>query len=94
MKNRSLATFLFWALFVSTLASCAFCWLLMSNTREWRNLQRDVNAMNSFRTGVNALVSDTIEYSKKNPAVDPILESFGMKQAKSGTTATNKPTSK
>ena len=42
---------------------------------------------------VLALMNDTLEYSKRDPAVDPILEAAGIKP-KPGAAATNKPVGK
>ena len=70
------------------------CWLYISNTRELRSLQAQANMINNNRTVINALANDTIEYSKKNPDIDPILESVGLKPAKSAPAATNKTATK
>ena len=43
---------------------------------------------------INALANDTLEYSKTHPAIDPILESVGLKPGKSAPTATTKPATK
>jgi len=43
--------------------------------------------------GIEALLNDALEYSKKNPAIDPLLEAAGIKP-KSGAAITNKPGSK
>jgi hypothetical protein len=43
---------------------------------------------------INALANDTVEYSKKNPDIDPILESVGLKPAKSAPATTGKPATK
>jgi hypothetical protein len=43
---------------------------------------------------MTALANDTLEYSKKNPAIDPILESVGLKPAKSNVPAAVKPATK
>jgi hypothetical protein len=43
--------------------------------RQLQQLQAQVNfEMNVFR----AIISDTVEYSKKNPAVLPVLQSSGI----------------
>jgi hypothetical protein len=94
MKNDSLATFLLGALFLSVLASCVFCWLFLSNTRELRSLQGQVAQINNNRAVINALAADTIEYSKTHPAIEPLLESVGLKAGKSAPTTTNKAANK
>ena len=94
MKNNPLTTVLLGVLTVSTLLSVGFCWRYISNTRELRSLQTQANLINNNRTMITALANDTVEYSKKNPAIDPILESVNLKPGKSAPTATNKPATK
>jgi len=50
--------------------------------------------INNNRATINALANDVMEYSKKNQAIDPILESVGLKPGKSNLPATTKPTTK
>jgi hypothetical protein len=94
MKNSPLTTILLGVLTVSALASVVLCWLYISNTRELRSLQSQANIINNNRAVMTALANDAIEYSKKNPAIDPILESVGLKPSKSGTPAPAKPAAK
>ena len=94
MKNSPLITILLGALTLSALASLVLCWLWMSSVRQHRELARQMSLVNNNRNVITALANDTLEYSKKNPAIDPILESVGLKPAKSAPTATNKPSTK
>ena len=96
MKNNPLTTVLLGALTVSALLSVGFCWRYVSNTRELRGLQTQANMINNNRTMINALATDVAEYSKKNPAIDPILESVGLKPGKSAPAAatSTRPTTK
>jgi hypothetical protein len=94
MKNNPLTTILLGVLTVSALASVVLCWLYISNTRELRSLQSQANMINNNRTVMTALANDTMEYSKKNPAIDPILESVGLKPSKSTAPAAAKPATK
>jgi hypothetical protein len=94
MKNNPMTTVLLGVLTVSALLSVLFCWLYISNTRELRGLQVQAAMINNKRAVINALANDVAEYSKKNPAIDPILESVGLKPSKSAPTATSKPTTK
>ena len=79
MKNSPLTTILLVLLVLSTLASMMLCWSYITNARELRNLQTQAGMVNNNRALVNALVNDTVAYSKKNPAIEPILESIGAK---------------
>ena len=86
MKNSSLTTILLGALTVSAIASIVLCWSYITNTRQIRGMQARTIWMNNNRAAVNSLLNDTIEYSKRNPAVIPVLESVGWKApAKSAT---------
>ncbi len=79
MKNSPLTTILLAGAGLSALLSVGLCWFTISNTRELRNLQTQANMINNNRAIAGALVNDAIEYGKKNPAIDPILESAGFK---------------
>ena len=94
MKNSPLITILLGVLTVSALASVVLCWLYISNTRQLRSLQSQANMINNNRTVMTALANDTMEYSKKNPAIDPILESVGLKPSKSNAPAAARPATK
>jgi hypothetical protein len=82
MKNSPLTTVLIGVLTVSALASVLLCWSYNSRIRELRQLQTQASMINNNRTMINALANDAVEYSKKNPAIDPILESAGLKPGK------------
>lgn len=70
------------------------CWLYISSTRELRTLETQSALINNNRAVINALLNDTIEYSKRNPAIVPILESVGWKPTANTAPAPNKPTGK
>ena len=95
MKNTPLTTILLGVLAVSALASVVLCWLYISNTRELRGLQTQASLINNNRALINALAADTLEYSKTHPAIDPILESVGLKPGKGAPAAlSTKPATK
>lgn len=94
MKTNPLTRVLLGVLVVSAVASVVLCWLYISDTRQLRSLQGQANIINNNRTVMTALANDTLEYSKKNPAIDPILESVGLKPAKSNVPAAVKPATK
>ena len=94
MKNSPLTTILLGVLAVSTLASVVLCWLNISNTRELRSLQTQATLINNNKAFINALVSESMEYSKTHHDIDPILESVGLKPSKTAQTPTNKTPTK
>jgi hypothetical protein len=79
MKNSPLTTILMAALLISAVASAVMCMMYVSSTREIHSLEAEAAFINNNRAVVNALLNDTIEYSKRNPAMVPILESVGVK---------------
>jgi hypothetical protein len=94
MKNSPLTTFLLAVLALSALLSVVFCSLYVSNTRQLRLLQGQMNIIKVRTEAITSLANETLEYSKRNPAIDPILESFNIKQSKTAPTAPNKPAAK
>ena len=94
MKNTPLTTILLGVLTLSALASIVLCWLYISNTRELRTLQTQAAQINSNRALINALANDVVEYSKTHQAIEPVLESVGLKPGKSAPATTNKAATK
>jgi len=93
MKNSPLTTVLLSVLAASTIASVVLCALYISNTRQLRALQSQAAMAQNNRTMFTMLANDVVEYSKKNPAINPILEASGLRP-KSGAATTNKPSAK
>ena len=94
MKNSPFTTFLLAVLALSAVLSVIFCSLYISSTLQLRSLQGQMNIINNRLNAVSALANEAVEYSKRNPAIDPILEGAGVKQPKSASASTNKPASK
>lgn len=94
MKNTPLIAILLGVLTLSALASVVLCWLYISNTRELRTLQAQAAQINNNRALINALANDAMEYSKTHQAMEPILESVGLKPGKSSPGSTNKALTK
>lgn len=53
------------------------------NSDELREYQRKLNAINQGNMFLSSLAGDLAEYSKKNPAIDPLLVDLGIKPGKS-----------
>ncbi len=94
MKNSAMTTILLAVLTLSALTSVGLCWSYIGSARELRSLQGQVGMINNNRALINSLANDTLEYSKRNPSIDPLLESVGLKPSKSAPAATNKPATK
>ncbi len=79
MKSNTITTILNIVLAVSLLLSVVFCLQFIFLTRKVRSYSYQVKAINAYRTGVQALVNDCMAYSQKNPDINPILESAGVR---------------
>lgn len=76
---------------VSLILSVIFCLQFIFVTRELRSLTGKAANINATRANMSGLINDCARYSEKNPALDPILESIGVKLPK---TAAPKPAGK
>jgi hypothetical protein len=86
-----LTTFLLAILALSAVLSVVFCALYVSSTRQLRLLQGQMTFINGRTSSITALANEALEYSKRNPAIDPILEATGLKPSKTPSVPTNKP---
>lgn len=91
MKSNSLPAVLLGVLAISALASVVLCVLYVNGVRELRGLQGQMAAVQNNRVLATQLVADLMEYSKKNPAVVPLLESVGFKAQAGGAAPAGKP---
>jgi hypothetical protein len=78
MKNNQLIAMLVGILFITT-GITGF--LLLRYNLAHRKLQEIEARLNNTKAFVQALSADAIEYSKKNPAIDPLLKSFNLTPA-------------
>jgi len=90
MKNSPLVTFLLGVLAVSAVLSVIFCALYVGNVREYRSRAGQADAISMRREVLGYLAKDAVEYSRINPAIDPILEAYNLKP-KISLAPTNKP---
>jgi hypothetical protein len=66
-------------LFLCGIATCILALVYVRSVGEMRKLQSQVNVITTQQNVVRTLVAETVEYSKKNPAIDPLLQSVGAK---------------
>jgi hypothetical protein len=85
MKNNLATAILLGILAVSSIAALVLCYQFISSTREIRGLQTYLSGINTRRAAITALANDAVKYSETNPAINPILESVGVKAPKPGT---------
>ncbi len=89
MKNNASNSILTVLLVISLLLSVMFCLQYTFQARELRRLSGQINHINMYRNWVQSLAADCLQYSEKAPAINPILESVGLKGGK-----TNLPAAK
>jgi hypothetical protein len=84
MKNNLFTTVLTWLLATSVILSIVFCLQYIYRTREMRTIQGEVNMYQQRHAFLNVLINDVAEYSKRDPGIDPILESVGVRVNRTG----------
>ena len=90
MKNSPLAPLLVGVLLLIGLLTALFTLRYYFALRELQRLQIEYARMTSRRNTVQTMANEALEYSKTNPAIDPILFEFELK-AKPGTPAPSQP---
>lgn len=63
-------------LLVIAVMSVWYGWAYRSNARELRRLQAEIGSMNYMQQRFTMLVNEANNYSKHNPAMEPILRSL------------------
>jgi hypothetical protein len=75
MKNNQLIAMLVGILFITTGVAGFLVFQYHSAHHKFQQVQAEFN---NTRALIQAISADTVEYSKKNPAIDPILKSFNL----------------
>ncbi len=92
MKSNPITSLLLAVLFVNAAFTALMTYNYVQSIRTLQTLQVQRAAMNRELNVFNSLVNDTLEYSKRNPAVEPVLQSIGLKPTH--TAAPAQPTGK
>jgi hypothetical protein len=71
-----------------------WCWNYRNRIDELRRIQVWLGQTQLQQQVFAALVNEAVEYSKRNPAIDPILQSLGAKPASGQAGSTNRPAGK
>ena len=66
-------------IFFSALFSSFCVYFHIKGTGELRGLQAQAARVENSRNLLRALAGESLEYSKRNPAIDPLLQSVGLK---------------
>jgi hypothetical protein len=89
MKNNGMTTILNWALLAGAFALlvCGLKYYNKTKTvRTYQSLIGQATALQNNQNAVNALLSDTAEYAKTHPAINPVFEAIVGKQAAAAAT--------
>lgn len=94
MKNNPTTTILNWALSISLLVLFVGGLQYLFRTRAVRSIQAEMSNFQNRQVLLNSFANDVVEYSKRNPAIDPILVSLRIKADTSTPAGTTKPVNK
>ena len=78
MKNNPTTTILNALLGVCLVASVVLCWQFVKVTHDARSLSAQMASMSAHNNSVRSLAADCVKYSETNPAINPILQPFGI----------------
>ena len=79
MERNLLTNVLTGLVSLGALTSLILALLYVNRMRDLRISQGRIEAINRYRAIAQPLAIDTVEYSRRNPAIDPLLQSFGIK---------------
>jgi len=91
IKSNPLAVFLVTALFLSALSSSWFSLWWFLGARELQSIEYQFQSLNRISSTMQSLANDAMEYSRRNPAIDPVLVQFELKTRQMAPPATIQP---
>jgi hypothetical protein len=91
IKSNPLAVFLVTALFLSALASSWFSFWWFLGARELESITTQHQSLIRISTAMQSLANDAMEYSRRNPAIDPVLFQFDLKSRQATSPAVTQP---
>ena len=87
MRKIPVSVILLMVLLVNVLATAVLSFGYVGQMRQAQRLQIQINAINQSRNLIQALANEAVEYSKRNPGIDPVLQSVNLKPQKPASTA-------
>jgi hypothetical protein len=78
-RNNPIGSVLVSVLFVLALVTCWLSVRYFFTTKELYNIQARYQSLQSTLNAVQALANETVAYSQRNPAIDSVLQEFGVK---------------
>jgi hypothetical protein len=91
MKEKSLTSMLLALLALLILAAAVLGFAFNRRTSQLRRAQGAIATMQRNNEGIQVLGADVLAYSAKNPAINPIIQSFGLKLVTNTVPATRVP---
>src|SRR5262245_31392090 len=79
IKSNPLAVVLVTALFLSALASSWFSIWWFLGARELQSLEYQFQSLSQISAAMQSLANDAVDYGRRNPAIDPLLNQFDLK---------------
>jgi hypothetical protein len=79
MRNNALTSLLVGLVALSVIATASLAFFYVRSVQKLNRLQFQTSVINRNRALINSLASESVEYSKRNPAIDPLLQSVGIK---------------
>ncbi len=89
MSRNPFAAVLVGVLFVSAALSVYYAVRFAYSTRDLRRIQPQVAEIQGRLNVAQSLLIETLEYSKRNPAIDPLLQSLNFKTNAPGSANSN-----
>jgi hypothetical protein len=94
MKSNPLISILMALLFINAAGSALLAYQYVRSVRNLQALQRSNALVKQEIALFNSLVTDTMEFSKKNPSVLPVLNIIGIKAKTNAAPASVNPIGK
>ena len=79
MKSETVSAVLVLILFVSALFAVWTSVRWFFSVKEMQELQFQQGRVSNARTAAQALANDTVQYARKNPAIEPLLTEFNLR---------------
>jgi hypothetical protein len=79
MRNNQLTNLLVGLTALSVVATSGLAAIYVRSVQKLNRLQYQSAVINRNRNLVNSLANEVLEYSKRNPSIDPVLQSVGLK---------------
>lgn len=91
MRSHGLTNLLVGLVALAVLATAGLALYYVRCVQKLNGLQLQAALVNRNRALGNALANEVLEYSKRNPAIDPVLQSVGIKRSAGSTGAQAAP---